>query len=150
MYILHTYTHTRTYMHTVPPRITHGVQRTDANLDQPVSLTCRAEGTQPLQWVWRKDTTVLQQSQGGVTYTTSGVESVLTISSVRESDGGVYQCVVTQPATGRQNASNEFLNPIGRLFKHSVMSTYVRMSHFVLRYVPYCRRKFGDLLNLKF
>ena len=67
----------------------------------------------PIQWTWKKDGVVVQQSQGGVAYTTSGAESTLTISSVRESDGGVYQCVARQPATGRQAASNDFLNPIG-------------------------------------
>ena len=97
----------------MPPRITSGLQSTNANLDQPISLTCRAEGTLPLQWVWQKDGVVLQQSQGGVAYTTSGAESTLTISSVSESDGGVYQCIATQPATGRQAASNDYLNPIG-------------------------------------
>ena len=104
------------HTHTVPPNITSGFQRTDASLDQPVSLTCRAEGTQPLQWTWRKDGSVLPQSQGGVAYTTSGAESTLTISSMRESDRGVYQCVATQPATGRQAASNDYLNPVGTLF----------------------------------
>ena len=104
------------YILTVPPRITSGLQRRNANLGQPVSLTCRAEGMPPLQWLWRKDGGVVQQSQGGVAYTTSGVESTLTISSVSESDGGVYQCVATQPATGRQAASNDYLNPIGMVF----------------------------------
>ncbi len=104
------------HIHTVPPRITSGFQRTSANLDQPISLTCRAEGTLPLQWAWLKDGGVLQQLRGGVTYTTSGAESTLTISSVSESDEGVYQCVATQPATGRQAASNDYLNPIGMVF----------------------------------
>ena len=116
------------HTHIVPPRITSGLQSTNANLDQPISLTCRAEGTLPLQWVWLKDGVMLQQSQGGVAYTTSGAESTLTISSVRESDGGVYQCVATQPATGRQAASNDYLNPIGNiLYSHKKLITYLRL-----------------------
>ena len=84
----------------------------NANLTQPVSLDCQAEGTLPLEWTWRKDGVPIQQ-QGGVSYGTSGVRSTLMISRVRESDRGVYQCVVTQPASGRQNTSNNVLVPTG-------------------------------------
>ena len=77
---------------------------------------------------------MLQQSQGGVAYTTSGAESTLTILSVGESDGGVYQCVATQPATGRQAASNEFLNPKSRIFTHTIhyLGLILRYAHAVI------------------
>ena len=97
----------------MPPRITLGLDdQTDANLDQQVSLVCRAEGTLPLQWTWRKDGVPLRQ-EGGVAFTTSGSESTLIISSLVESDRGVYQCVAMQPSTGREALSNNLLNPMG-------------------------------------
>ena len=100
-------------MHAVPPRITAGLdERMELQLEQRVSLVCQAEGTQPLQWMWRRDGVPLQQ-EGGVAFTTSGAESTLVISSLRESDRGVYQCVAMQTATGREALSNNFLNPIG-------------------------------------
>ena len=109
------------YVCTEPPRITSGVQQINADLDQPVSLDCQAEGTLPLQWMWRKDSVPLLQ-QEGVVYTTSGARSTLTISTVSESDGGVYQCVATQPSSGRQATSNNFLHPIGTdKFKYTLI-----------------------------
>lgn len=129
LHILALTVHMVTHTYTVPPRITSGLQRTSANLDQPVSLTCRAEGTLPLQWAWQKDGGVLQPSQVGVAYTTSGAESTLTISSVRESDGGVYQCVATQPATGRQAASNDYLSPIGKVVNIILAANYISHMH---------------------
>ena len=101
------------FVHRVPPRITAGLQRVDVSLDQPVLLDCQVSGTQPLEWTWRKDGTLLQQ-QGGVVYATSGLQSTLTISTVTESDGGVYQCVASQRFSGREATSNNYLKPIGK------------------------------------
>ena len=99
------------FVHAVPPRITAGFQQVNASLDQPVLLDCQASGTQPLEWTWRKDGLPFQQREG-VAYATSGLQSTLSISMVTENDGGVYQCVVSQPYTGREANSNNFLKPI--------------------------------------
>ena len=113
------YISVRAHTHTVPPRITSSFPQTTVNRTLPVSLSCRSEGTPPLQWTWKRDTQTLSNN-GAVSFTTSGAESTLTISSVSVNDGGVYQCVVEQPSTGLTAAANELLFARGKSTHQSV------------------------------
>lgn len=95
-----------------PPRITSSFTEISANVSLNLSVSCTADGTLPLLWLWRHDTLTVNQSEL-VSYETAGHTSTLTFSSLEEEDGGVYQCVVLQPSTGRQHAHNQLIEAKG-------------------------------------
>ncbi len=66
----------------------------------------------------------------GLSYTNDVTESILSIQEVGVSDGGVYQCVVTQPTTGLSANANELVLAISKL-----SNTYI----IIVIVTPPCR-----------
>lgn len=98
----------------VPPAIiSSSFPETPPLASTDVSVSCSAEGSTPLTWVWLHDAKELPLSSR-VTYQTDGFDSVLTLSPSLESDRGVYQCVVYQPATGTWAAYDQFIDMTGK------------------------------------
>ncbi len=93
--------------------ITSSFLETIANLTQPFTLACSAEGTSPLDWTWRLD--------GEPVTTTTGLtvsEGVLSVSAVTMESGGVYQCEVCQPLIGQCDSANELVTPVSKCHAH--------------------------------
>ena len=78
-----------------------------------------SEGTPPLEWVWLLNSEPIGLS--GVAYSTTGVTSTLTINEVGVGHGGVYQCIVTQPATGRRDSANELVTAVSKWIAFTVI-----------------------------
>lgn len=68
-----------------PPKIVATPQSQEADLSNPVNLTCSAEGTQPISYQWFKDDVLIP----GASFPT------LYIPEVVPEDRGNYKCVAT-------------------------------------------------------
>ena len=75
-------------------------------------MSCSSSGTLPLEWVWLRNAQELVESER-VQFGRRGSSSTLTVSSLVEGDRGVYQCVVSQPATGREDNHNQHIDVRG-------------------------------------
>lgn len=102
------------YFHVVPPNITSVFPEMHLNATQSLSISCSAEGTAPLRWVWLLNGNTLSSTPSH-SFTTEGSTSTLTIPSLEEENGGVFQCQVDQPTTGRSTAHHQWVEVRGQL-----------------------------------
>ncbi len=81
-------------------------------MSQSFSVSCSTIGSLPLEWVWLRNAVEVVPS-ARVSFGREGPSSTLTLSSLEEGDGGVYQCVVRQPGTGRQDSHSKLIDVRG-------------------------------------
>lgn len=105
------------FVSTVPPAILSSFPQQSANASESFSLSCSSAGTLPLEWMWLHNAQEVVTSSR-VSIQSSGSVSMLTVSSLMEGDGGVYQCLVRQPATGREDTHSKLIIVRGKMALH--------------------------------
>lgn len=87
----------------VPPSFSRPLKKVDANIGSNVTLECRVAGSQPMVVSWYKDDKELH-SDGKYKLDFSESKASVTITSLEQSDGGVYTCRASNDAGHKETS----------------------------------------------
>ena len=90
------------------PRITQSFNNISQLASLSVNVSCTAEGTLPIKWIWRKNAVQLEQSSN-VQFNETGAVSTLTINSLDINDSSIVQCVAYSDNYRYMSAANNDL-----------------------------------------
>lgn len=81
----------------VPPSFTRSLKKVDGSIGSDVTLECRVAGSQPMVITWYKDDKEIH-SDDKHKVEFSEFKAIVTITSLEQSDGGVYKCRASNDA----------------------------------------------------
>jgi hypothetical protein len=90
-----------------PPHIVEVFDDVTQLASLSINISCRAEGTPPINWLWLNNTDTLQQSPS-IKFTEDGLISTLTIDSLDFTNSGILQCIAYNDIS-RDSANNALI-----------------------------------------